>query len=72
MTPRQQQQQRIDDLIEHGAVIPAGVEAWISRWGKPGIERVVKCANEEYDRNASPSDRGQPRFISCPCPKCSV
>ncbi|MBR9900419.1 MAG: hypothetical protein GYB19_10215 [Rhodospirillales bacterium] len=30
------------------------------------------CANEAYDRAASDDDKNAPRFISCPCPKCSV
>ncbi len=29
------------------------------------------CANEAYNKSVSAEDRDQPRFISCPCPKCS-
>ncbi|PKR56357.1 hypothetical protein COO92_21365 [Thalassospira lohafexi] len=36
-----------------------------------GKGRLV-CANEAYDRAASDDDKNAPRFISCPCPKCSV
>ena len=39
------------------------------------IDKMPPCANAAMDKweaeNLRPQDRGRPRYISCPCPRCN-
>lgn len=34
-------------------------------------QKEQRCLVRDFMENQRPEDRGQPLFISCPCPKCS-
>ena len=36
----------------------------------PLSKSVIPCANRAFDK-ANPDQVGKPRFLSCPCPRCS-